>query len=184
MKCEQCGRRARRLRTSCFYCGGKIAVEQKEAGPLSCSACGTQMEEQEHHTVVIDVCPKCSCIWLDIGELEVILQQQLLVRSTNTSAGTLVKATPQGGGRYRKCPHCFKFMSQQNYKRMSGVIVDVCNLHGAFLDAGEIQQIQQFLATGGEQRVYQRELEDNLQTERAKRIAKLRAKRKTKFDGT
>jgi Zn-finger nucleic acid-binding protein len=43
-------------------------------------------------------------------------------------------------------------MNRANFARVSGVILDVCRRHGAFLDAGELGRIRAFLAQGGARR--------------------------------
>ena len=40
-------------------------------------------------------------------------------------------------------------MLRRNYRKSSGVIVDVCNEHGTWLDADELEQIAGFLLSGG-----------------------------------
>jgi hypothetical protein len=43
---------------------------QAERQTLHCPRCGVDLVEQETDHVMIDVCPQCSGIWLDSGELE------------------------------------------------------------------------------------------------------------------
>ena len=177
MQCEKCGRRTRNPRPSCMYCGGAIIAEAASTGPICCSACGTQMEAQEYEGVVIDVCPRCESIWFDNGELDVFIQKRIQLNpdeSPPTELDQPTSAVPQGGGRYRKCPHCSNLMNQQNYKRMSGVIIDICRQHGVFLDNGELENIQQFIAVGGEQRFQERMLQEQTEAIRNARLKKLR----------
>ena len=51
-------------------------------------------------------------------------------------------------------------MNRLNYGRISGVIVDYCKDHGYWLDAGELEKIAKWVATGGLNKQYARELED------------------------
>lgn len=50
---------------------------------------------------------------------------------------------------YRKCPECSHFMQRRNFRRSSGVIIDRCKKHGAWLDADELEQITGFVMSGG-----------------------------------
>lgn len=51
------------------------AQRQAEAAtraPLACPRCGAALEERRLESVLIDVCPQCSGVWLDSGELEIL----------------------------------------------------------------------------------------------------------------
>ena len=41
-----------------------------------CPKCGIALEQQTKQGVTIDVCPTCSGIWLDGGELEAIMERE------------------------------------------------------------------------------------------------------------
>jgi Zn-finger nucleic acid-binding protein len=51
--------------------------------------------------------------------------------------------------RYLRCPQCQETMSRMNFGKRSGVIVDVCKLHGTWFDAGELDGVLAFVAHGG-----------------------------------
>ncbi|MBW2368887.1 MAG: zf-TFIIB domain-containing protein [Deltaproteobacteria bacterium] len=40
-------------------------------------------------------------------------------------------------------------MVRRNFKKISGVMVDICRDHGVWFDAGELEQIRIFIANGG-----------------------------------
>ena len=40
-------------------------------------------------------------------------------------------------------------MRRRNFRKSSGVIIDVCHEHGTWLDADEIEQIAGFILSGG-----------------------------------
>jgi hypothetical protein len=40
-------------------------------------------------------------------------------------------------------------MQRRNYKRSSGVVLDICHEHGSWLDADELEQIAGFILAGG-----------------------------------
>ena len=40
-------------------------------------------------------------------------------------------------------------MTRTNFARYSGVIIDVCHLHGIWFDANELQRIVKFIQEGG-----------------------------------
>ena len=71
---------------------------------------------------------------------------------------------------YLHCPACKKLMNRQAFGRVSGVVVDVCQSHGVWFDAGELTQVIQFVNKGGLERAREREVE-----ERSERVRTLRA---------
>lgn len=42
---------------------------------MNCPRCNTQLRSQIREEVVIDLCPSCRGVWLDRGELELILSR-------------------------------------------------------------------------------------------------------------
>jgi Zn-finger nucleic acid-binding protein len=50
--------------------------------------------------------------------------------------------------RYRECPVCSEVMLRKNFAGASGVVVDVCPVHGLWLDRGELATMIEFAATG------------------------------------
>jgi hypothetical protein len=66
-------------------------------------------------------------------------------------------------------------MNRSNFGGGSGVIVDVCGPHGAFLDRGELTRIVDFVEKGGWEKVRKREIlrieEDAAALEGRKRTA-------------
>lgn len=52
------------------------AKQERSAHYMKCPKCGADLEEREHASVKIDVCPECSGTWLDAGELELLQHVQ------------------------------------------------------------------------------------------------------------
>ncbi len=48
-------------------------LRQSDANPLTCPRCHGEMNERTHHHLRIDVCSVCHGVWLDAGELEMVL---------------------------------------------------------------------------------------------------------------
>lgn len=46
---------------------------EKHSSWMKCPKCGGDLEEIQHHDVAIDKCKSCSGVWLDAGELEILL---------------------------------------------------------------------------------------------------------------
>ena len=69
---------------------------------------------------------------------------------------------------YLRCPCCNQMMSRKVFGRVSGVIVDICRLHGVWFDAGELTAVIEFVERGGldEQRKCEQEDDQRLQEQR------------------
>src|SRR5205823_2013681 len=59
--------------------------------------------------------------------------------------------------RYVPCPLCHTSMNRVNFGRVSGVIVDVCKMHGTWFDVGELTRVVAFAGSGGLERTRERE---------------------------
>lgn len=51
--------------------------------------------------------------------------------------------------RYRACPVCTQMMNRKNFGGTSGVVLDVCSVHGSWFDAGELPRVLAFVRRGG-----------------------------------
>ena len=146
MKCVQCGRRGTPNRVNCMYCGGKIDKSFVDES-IDCPGCGDRMEKTEISGTLVDICPSCQGSWFDFGELEKVLKKVEILFEPEKEIQTK-KCTPQAQN-YRECPRCAAFMLMKNYKRYSGVVVDICGFHGIYLDAKEFERIATFVQNGG-----------------------------------
>lgn len=54
----------------------KLAAEETKKTELSCPKCDGSLLETEYENVAIDVCDKCSGVWLDAGELAQIVDKE------------------------------------------------------------------------------------------------------------
>jgi len=102
---------------------------------MDCPVCKEPMITLELENVEIDYCQSCEGIWLDAGELEMLLggseHTESFVKSF-TKSGSLTE-------KERRCPICLKKME----KVLAGdVLIDRCKKgDGLWLDGGELQQI-------------------------------------------
>jgi len=106
---------------------------------LDCPVCNNAMVTFELSDVEVDHCTDCGGIWLDAGELELLIgdrqKAQLLLKSFQEKVKTPEKP--------RKCPICLKKMK----KVLAGhcekpLLIDKCrNGHGLWLDKGELRGI-------------------------------------------
>lgn len=133
-------------------------VRPADGGGLVCPCCADLMQSVgTGHGVEVDQCTGCGAVWLDAGELAVILKETTSEASGVTPAKSvselrarMATVVPQEAAvRYRECPRCGDVMGRINFGTISGVIVDECKRHGVLLDEGELPAIEAFVQMGG-----------------------------------
>jgi Zn-finger nucleic acid-binding protein len=50
---------------------------------------------------------------------------------------------------YLPCPECAQLMNRKNFGGKSGIVVDVCTLHGVWFDATELAAVLAYVESGG-----------------------------------
>jgi Zn-finger nucleic acid-binding protein len=105
---------------------------------MNCPACKNTMIILEHEQIEIDYCPGCRGIWLDGGELELILDDA--DEAHHLLASFAKNSHP--AGKPRRCPICRKKMAEVRIG--SGeppLVIDQCmRHHGLWFDKDELQQ--------------------------------------------
>lgn len=105
----------------------------------------------ELEQVEVDCCLECNGIWLDAGELEMLL-------GTSSAAARLVdsfKEQSHSREKGRKCPICLRRMRKIVVADVpGGVLIDKCKQgHGLWFDKGELQGILKSASLGEESKV-------------------------------
>ena len=107
---------------------------------MDCPVCQkAAMIVLELDEVEIDFCLDCNGIWLDAGELELLLNDSQKAVKLLQSFKT-VKRT---GEQSRKCPICLKKMQKvQVGQADKPLLIDRCSKeHGLWFDKGELQDV-------------------------------------------
>jgi Zn-finger nucleic acid-binding protein len=154
--CPECFARNAEASRFCTACGVAFQPEPIPSGgpELACPACELPMKPSRVSGVPVCECTECHGLWVPGENFE-----QLVHRATEArraAGGSPQPPRVQGGNpnaravRYRKCPQCSAFMLRRNFRRSSGVVLDVCRQHGTWLDADEIEEIAGFILSGGE----------------------------------
>ena len=109
---------------------------------MHCPNCAeTELANRTVEGVGIDRCESCGGIWLDMLELERLLEAKPreLIREDRAAAE---EATASGGDQ-RACPSCRgTYLIKLNSLHRPGTIVDSCTVcHGTWLDAGELSRL-------------------------------------------
>ncbi|MDQ6829244.1 MAG: zf-TFIIB domain-containing protein [Gemmatimonadota bacterium] len=100
-------------------------------------------------------CPACSSVFIGADTFAKLCSN----REDRGSVAQYVSRVgkPEGSSiskkvRYVPCPVCAKVMNRVNFGHRSGVIIDVCKGHGAWLEHGELQDVLAFIDAGGLER--------------------------------
>ncbi|HUW62464.1 MAG TPA: zf-TFIIB domain-containing protein [Candidatus Bathyarchaeia archaeon] len=104
---------------------------------MDCPVCKEPMVVIEHASVEVDYCVKCQGIWLDSGELE------LLMGNAETCAAYLRGGKPAATKEaVRRCPICGKKMEKAVTQGAEPVMYDRCARgDGLWFDKGELEAV-------------------------------------------
>jgi Zn-finger nucleic acid-binding protein len=106
---------------------------------MDCPVCKSAMIVLELDEVEVDYCTECEGIWLDAGELELLLGGA--AQSDGLMASFQSAKTPE---QKRKCPICLKKMDKVLVGDAEGKqeLIDRCGKnHGLWFDGWELQQV-------------------------------------------
>lgn len=106
------------------------------------------------------LCDKCNGLWVDTLTLQRLVAERL---KPSPLLGTGISSPPPPRVpleqvEYAACPLCTNLMNRVNFAHASGVIVDVCTMHGSWFDADELRRVLEFIAAGGLEAARAREL--------------------------
>lgn len=107
---------------------------------MNCPCCDKPMLVYELRQIEVDHCVTCHGIWLDSGELELLLGK--------SRAGiTLATKKCRSREKKRRCPICRRYMCKQRYSADGKMVtVDVCGtMHGMWFDDGELAMIAELV---------------------------------------
>ena len=102
---------------------------------MDCPVCKEPMIVLEYADVEVDFCTECSGVWLDEGELELLLGLE-----SSDVAGLIAGGEGVAGGEAKRpCPACDEAMVKETFGADPPVVYDRCpHNHGLFFDKGEL----------------------------------------------
>ncbi|HCE45703.1 MAG TPA: hypothetical protein DET40_19345 [Lentisphaeria bacterium] len=116
---------------------------------MLCPACDTEMLILEFNRIEIDFCHLCGGVWLDEGELEMLLQPDNTGAMAVSGLMADLKKSDRPAGK-RKCPVCRKTMNPVELSIEPVVEIDKCIYnHGLWFDKGELEQIMSSTGAAG-----------------------------------
>lgn len=109
---------------------------------MNCIICNEAMVILELDQIEIDHCLKCGGIWLDAGELELLLENAAEVQAVLRQPVSAGAASGSG----RKCPICRKRMEVIEIGDDREISIDRCkNGDGLWFDKGELEGVLRIL---------------------------------------
>ena len=175
----------------CPHCGEALAGRLIVHGSQTQHTCPRCNDEPLCVEVVgsspLERCARCEGMWVDRETVEKIYkdrdQNSAMKRITTSQPMAAVQDKPLDGAErsknqinmqgYIRCPMCNTLMNRQNFGRHSGVVVDICQEHGTWFDAGELNRIVTFINDGGLQKAALKEkraLEEEVRRLESKRF--------------
>jgi len=108
---------------------------------MNCPVCKEPLVVLELEQIEVDYCTSCEGIWLDAGELELLLE-------TNEERSRLINLFKEAVPEKEKshdCPICEKHMHKFYVGEQEKVLVDKCKRnHGIWFDKGELKKVVEF----------------------------------------
>ena len=106
---------------------------------MYCPKCKEVMIVIELKQIETDYCTQCSGIWLDHGELELILEDN---EGKNASVFSSFTPDHKSAETAYPCPICKKKMEKVRCGREKELLIDSCyNDHGLWFDDGELHEL-------------------------------------------
>jgi Zn-finger nucleic acid-binding protein len=105
---------------------------------MKCPACSDILLTLEYNDIEVDFCASCQGIWLDAGELE------LLMDEASAKEGCLTGGRQElaSGEKSRPCPICDTAMDKEVTRGSKPVVYDSCPKgDGLWFDRGELLTI-------------------------------------------
>jgi Zn-finger nucleic acid-binding protein len=108
---------------------------------MKCPIDKSIMMAVEHRKIELDYCIKCSGVWLDSGELELLIA---VLRSEGAKLSDADMLSQPAGQGKRRCPICGRKMGKVWLGKEPKVLIDSCPLgDGFWFDHGELQRVIQ-----------------------------------------
>jgi Zn-finger nucleic acid-binding protein len=206
--CPFCGGMCRPAAATCPHCEVRLSKIRcptcftlQTTGDRACARCGHALELEPMLDPMDAPCPRCEGKLSSLGDRGMVecaacgglfvdhASLARIVAERGESGPLPVKdarpferashAVVEAQVRYLKCPQCHHAMNRVNFGRKSGVVVDVCKVHGTWFDAGELTQAVEWVASGGlalaKQQIAAAADAAQKNEERAQRISKAQA---------
>jgi Zn-finger nucleic acid-binding protein len=173
--CPKCLARVFHGHKHCPHCG--VVTESgaaSAASTLVCPRCDVGLGIREVGDVALHECERCVGVYIDAVAIERMLGDRQQARAeavVGTYRGVARRSEAARGKLYIKCPTCRTIMNRRQFARGAGIIVDVCQGHGTWFDAGELPAVVEFVMNGGLERAEKKAIAEALEAARQAKAA-------------
>lgn len=162
--CPGCYTRISDKAQYCHHCGDSIhpVDEQDAMSDKACPACSTAAEPvylksrslTEYDFNFLE-CNRCAGMWLqhEIFKKLQVKNKKKEVIITGPKSGPSINEGQSSSFKYRKYPDCSELMLRKQIVPRTGVILDVCGIHGLWFDHQELEGLLRALRERRLQRV-------------------------------
>lgn len=134
-------------RSDCQGCGAALDLEAELAPTLyQCPRCRGPLAILDLGDGALHECPTCGGLFIEHGAMAKLVTEHRAVASPSIPPRA---APPDVEVSYVPCPICCERMNRTVFGRRSGVVVDICKLHGTWFDAHELTAALAFVERGG-----------------------------------
>jgi uncharacterized protein len=117
---------------------------------MRCPIDKSDMIVVEHQKIELDFCLKCAGVWLDSGELNLLVLTLKSEGASITDTEILKPQDVQVTESNRKCPICGRNMNKAWIGKAPKVLIDSCPIgDGLWFDGGELNQVLCEMETPG-----------------------------------
>lgn len=115
---------------------------------MKCTVCNVKLKVRVYEGTLVQQCPSCGGMFVEHDKLAKIARDEVAPREETERTAAAVAANGRPGPEdlstvsKRRCSACEKVMRRYTYAYSSAVVVDGCQEHGIWLDAGEIERIE------------------------------------------
>jgi Zn-finger nucleic acid-binding protein len=104
----------------------------------------------EHQKIELDYCLECAGVWLDTGELDLLISSLIEAGAGMALKDLLKPREAEISEAKRKCPICGRKMDKVWLGEKTGVLIDSCPLgDGLWFDGGELHQVLRQMEPAG-----------------------------------
>ncbi len=145
--CTSCSRPFNERMKNCPFCSAERTPSASHTA-AQCPLCKCELVQEQYQDEIVNRCPDCNGLWLNKNTFDKLTSERHVLTDASIPY-EYVKGPLENRVQYLPCPSCNKPMVRENFRSISGVIIDKCGDHGVWFDADELERVRCFIANGG-----------------------------------
>jgi Zn-finger nucleic acid-binding protein len=114
---------------------------------MRCPVDNSDMIVVEHQKIELDFCLRCTGVWIDAGELDLLVDRLTSQKTGLSRTDLMTPCQAEASENKYKCPVCSHKMDKAWLCHQPKILIDSCPLgDGLWFDGGELHQVLQQLA--------------------------------------